>query len=212
MASEILKWLLELFVHGWALAAVLLALLLRPAVKELLARVDKLRLDVRGLKLESEHGHRSLPSEQVEPTSVPALPATTATPALPPALPAEHGKAGTKESAAASPRPADAPPIWYRAGNIFWLGHNIMFAALAIAAGQTVDGLREWDRAIHHAKQVELSPGLIDALRELRSNAKNFEDNSVRNFVVNSLATLAVRAGKELERRQPDFRERDIEY
>lgn len=177
--DRVLTLLVEFLTHGWPVAAVACAWILRRQIVSVLRRVKGAAAG--GFKIDLDDQER--------------LTAATIASAFKPAA--------TPQEALA---PEEKDP-WRRCGTVYWLGNNIIYTALAIATGNLDAARRELDNAIHHATKLPLHPEVEEKLRNLR--AYNWSDPDALRSIVNQLNQLGYRVGVEVVAHQPDFNELD---
>jgi len=97
---------------------------------------------------------------------------------------------------------------WRRCGNIYWLGHNMLGAALSVLQRQPP----HWRGAIGHARQVPI-PGIyadeIRLLEKALSNEQVAADPLQRQRIAQRLLDLAKDIGRLIQSHQGDFDQRD---
>jgi len=96
-----------------------------------------------------------------------------------------------------------------RCGNVYWLGNNIVYTALALTRGADSDAFREWNHAIHHAIHANVPDALVQRLRSLQDRKLDTSDD--RRRVIDELQALWNEIGRDVQAHQPDFAERDVQ-
>jgi hypothetical protein len=189
--TDIGQGIVDLLAKGWPLAAVLVALVLRPLLQQIIDKLYELKFKIAGVDVVAamQSGSEPRPSPR------------TGTPSS-----AESGGLATGGTTRG---PAERGDPWRRCGNIYWNANNIGFSAIALLQGRIDVARAELEHAIHHASKMDIGE-LADELRTLRNF--NLADANGRAQYLDTLIRTAVRIAHCAEKNQPDFPELDVRH
>jgi hypothetical protein len=207
--EKLLTALVELLTKGWPFAALVIVYTLRRPLSRSIDRIQDIngwggKLHFRDSKAAADEASRleSAPKQDKQETkqlSGVAGSVSTSTGTL------------TVQPAAKVPD-APKPPAnnaWCKCGHVYWLGHNINYAALALGNGRLVDALREFDNAMFHAKQVPLALELVVMLRDIEK--QDWSHRGAWPFLIKELVDVGILIGIFITEQDPNYLEKDVQ-
>jgi hypothetical protein len=171
-----LALIVETVTKGWPLAALIIAVVLRTPLFDLLGRIQHIQGG--GWKFDLSAERQAAATAEVVGRELPK--ATT------------KGTTSTIEE-----------DQWRKCGEIYWLANNIMFTAFAIVAGDATAARREFEHAIHNAREIPIPEEFINTMDTI--GRRNWSDVSTAKTVIDDLVQIGWTLGGFFASHQPGF-------